>query len=135
MTIQTMLGTVNQGLVTGDGSIAGPFYNDPGGELRAQLGRSLKLTGAGNTNAGQIKLLGGELDFASDLTNSSGATISGNGTLIVASGTHQLRHRNLRRHGQPCRTRHERRRRQGCLRRRRRHDLLRRCRQRRRNPH
>jgi hypothetical protein len=86
MTVNVTLGITNQGLVTGDGQIGGTFANAATGELRAQAGRSLQLTGANNTNAGQIKLLGGELEFTQNLTNSTGAFISGNGSLIVAGG-------------------------------------------------
>lgn len=87
MTVNATLGITNTGLVTGDGQIGGTFTNAVGGELRAQAGRSLKLTGAANTNDGQIKLLGGELDFAADLTNNAGAFISGNGSLLSAGLT------------------------------------------------
>jgi T5SS/PEP-CTERM-associated repeat protein len=86
MTVNVTLGITNQGLVTGDGQIGGTFANASTGELRAQAGRSLQLTGSGNTNAGQIKLLGGELEFTQNLTNSAGAFISGNGSLIVGGG-------------------------------------------------
>jgi T5SS/PEP-CTERM-associated repeat protein len=86
MTVNVTLGITNQGLVTGDGQIGGPFANAATGELRAQAGRSLRLTGSGNTNAGQIKLFGGELEFTQNLTNSAGAFISGNGSLIVGGG-------------------------------------------------
>jgi hypothetical protein len=77
-------------LITGDGRIEGPFINAIGGELRAQAGRSLALVGVGNTNDGLIKLVGGELDFAGDLTNNAGAVISGNGSLFVAGGLTNL---------------------------------------------
>ena len=63
VTVNVTLGITNQGLVTGDGQIGGSFANAAAGELRAEPGRSLTFTGTGNTNAGQISLLGGELDF------------------------------------------------------------------------
>ncbi len=80
------LGLTNRGLVTGDGQIGGPIHNDVGGELRAEPGRSLTLTGAGNVNDGQINLFGGLLDITQDLTNNAAAFVSGNGTLRVAGG-------------------------------------------------
>jgi len=86
MTVNSTLGVINQGLVTGDGQIGGTFANPAASELRAQTGRSLRLTGANNTNAGQIKLFGGELEFTQNLTNSAGAFISGNGSLVVGGG-------------------------------------------------
>lgn len=90
LVVDASLGIVNQGLVTGDGRIDGSFYNADGGELRAQVGRSLMLTGAGNTNAGQIKILDGELRFTQGLTNNAGAIISGNGSLITEGGLANL---------------------------------------------
>jgi hypothetical protein len=86
MTVNVTLGITNQGLVTGDGQIGGTFANAATGELRAQAGRSLRITGSANTNAGQIKLFGGELEFTQNLTNNAGAFISGNGSLIVGGG-------------------------------------------------
>ncbi|HEY3393238.1 MAG TPA: hypothetical protein VGK58_11045, partial [Lacipirellulaceae bacterium] len=86
MTVNSTLGITNSGLITGDGEIGGPFTNAVTGELRAQAGRSLRLTGSGNSNAGQIKLLGGELEFTQNLTNNVGGFISGNGSLIVGGG-------------------------------------------------
>jgi T5SS/PEP-CTERM-associated repeat protein len=86
VTVNVTLGVTNQGLVTGDGQIGGTFVNTAAGELRAEPGRSLTLTGAGNTNAGQINLYGGMLDFTQNLTNNAGAFISGNGSLIVGGG-------------------------------------------------
>lgn len=86
LNVNVAFGTTNYGLVTGDGHIGGAFYNAAGGELRAQPGRSLLLTGAENTNDGQIRLLGGELEFTNDLTNNAGAFLSGNGSLVTGSG-------------------------------------------------
>ncbi|MBI2826216.1 MAG: PEP-CTERM sorting domain-containing protein [Planctomycetia bacterium] len=86
VTVNVTLGITNQGLVSGDGQIGGTFANAAAGELRAEPGRSLKLTGANNTNAGQISLYGGMLEFTQNLTNNSGALISGNGTLKTTTG-------------------------------------------------
>ncbi len=86
MTVNISLGITNQGLVTGDGQIGGTFANATTGELRAEPGRSLTLTGANNTNAGQISLYGGMLEFTQNLTNNAGAFISGNGTLKATTG-------------------------------------------------
>ena len=86
MTVNVTFGITNQGLVTGDGQMGGTFNNTSSGELRGEPGRSLKLTGANNTNAGRMNLLGGELEFTQNLTNNVGALISGNGTLITHTG-------------------------------------------------
>jgi hypothetical protein len=87
MTLNVSLGLTNSGLITGDGQVGGTFTNDAAGELRAEPGRSLTLTGANNTNAGQINLYGGMLDFTQNLANNAGAFISGNGTLKTAGLT------------------------------------------------
>ena len=87
MAVNVTLGTTNQGFVSGDGEIGGTFANAAAGELRADPGKSLTLTGSGNTNAGRIRLLGGALDFDADLTNNAGAFISGNGSLITGGLT------------------------------------------------
>jgi hypothetical protein len=90
LTVNATQGITNYGLVTGDGTIGGQFVNASGSELRAQAGRSLLLSGAGNSNSGQIKLLGGELEFSQDLTNNAASFISGNGSLVVHGGLTNL---------------------------------------------
>ena len=87
MTVNVTLGITNQGLVTGDGEIGGTFANAAGGELRGDPGKSLMLTGAGNTNAGRVNLLGGAVEFTRDLTNNAGGFISGNGSLLAGGLT------------------------------------------------
>ncbi|MCI0335305.1 MAG: autotransporter-associated beta strand repeat-containing protein [Planctomycetes bacterium] len=78
----------NTGLIQGDGTIANPLTNAAGGELRADPGKSLTFTnGSVSTNAGQIRLLGGALDFQADLTNQAGAFVSGNGSLLTGGLT------------------------------------------------
>src|ERR1700742_2474750 len=86
MHVNFMLDFTNPGLVRGDGQIGGTFTNTATSELRAEAGHSLTLTGANNTNAGRVNLLGGELEFTQNLTNSAGALISGNGSLITHTG-------------------------------------------------
>jgi hypothetical protein len=85
MTVNVTLGTTNQGLITGDGELGGTLTNSATGELRGEPGKSLKLTGANNINAGQINLFGGMVEFTQNLTNNSGAFVSGNGTLKVGT--------------------------------------------------
>lgn len=79
--VNVALGVTNQGLVTGDGQLGGAFANAAAGELRGEPGKSLKFTGANNTNAGRINLLGGLVEFTQNLTNNAGGLISGNGSL------------------------------------------------------
>lgn len=83
MTINVTLGITNQGLVTGDGRIGGPFHNAANGELRAEPGRSITLSGANNTNADRVYLQGGTLDFLQNLTNAPTGQILGRGTLMT----------------------------------------------------
>lgn len=85
-TINVTLGMTNQGLVTGDGEFGGSFHNAAAGELRAEAGESLTLTGAANTNLGRIYLQGGTADFHQNLTNNATGQILGRGTLMVGGG-------------------------------------------------
>jgi hypothetical protein len=75
----------NSGLVTGTGSIATPFTNASGGEVRGELGKTLTFTGASGSNAGRINLLGGTVQFTQPLTN--GATGQINGAGVIAFPT------------------------------------------------
>lgn len=76
----------NDGLVRGEGRLETMLTNLAGGEIRAQAGNRLLFTGAGNTNMGDINLLGGTAEFTQDLANASGGVIAGRGTLIANSG-------------------------------------------------
>ena len=76
----------NDGLVRGDGRLETTLMNLAGGEVRAQAGDRLLFTGAGNTNTGNINLIGGTAEFTQDLINASGGFIAGRGTLITNSG-------------------------------------------------
>ena len=73
----------NHGLLSGDGRIEAPLTNAADGEVRAADGDNLIFTAAGNTNAGELRLLGGAMEFDQSLTNSAGGDILGRGTLIV----------------------------------------------------
>ncbi|MEX2306365.1 MAG: hypothetical protein WD738_02160 [Pirellulales bacterium] len=77
----------NSGLVTGDGQITGTLTNLAAGIVRASTGEHLRFTGAGNTNAGQIALAGGTVEFQNTLTNDAGGNILGRGVLVTASLT------------------------------------------------
>ena len=76
----------NSGLITGDGTIAKALTNTATGEIRAETGKFLVLTGANAANAGKYNLLGGELDFTQAQTNSASGQINGHGTLNFAAG-------------------------------------------------
>ena len=72
----------NSGLVTGAGSIATPFTNASGGEVRGELGKTLTFTGASGSNAGRINLLGGTVQFTQPLTNGATGQINGAGVVV-----------------------------------------------------
>ena len=77
---------VNNGLISGAGSIHGTMFNDSGGEIQVISGQNLSLTGIFNTNNGQITLAGGHVHFTDDLTNGATGLVIGNGTLRVDNG-------------------------------------------------
>ncbi len=73
---------LNSGLITGDGTIGKPTFNNATGELRAEAGKTLVITGALSTpNAGVFSLQGGTLEFTQAISNGSTGFISGHGTL------------------------------------------------------
>ncbi len=76
----------NTGVIRGDGKVSKTVVNNVGGEIRAEPGKSLILTGAGTSNSGQMYLYGGFLESIQSFTNNAGGFISGNGTLIVGNG-------------------------------------------------
>jgi len=77
----------NKGVVAGDGQVASILANNAGAEVRVSYGQRLRFTGASNTNAGRISLLGGTAEFTQDLNNSpTTGFIGGRGILRVAGG-------------------------------------------------
>ena len=88
-TINYTLGISNQGLITGDGHLGGTMQNTATGEIRADSGKTLTLTGANNTNDGHISLLGGTAVFTQNLTNNAGGTVTGSGTLMASAIANQ----------------------------------------------
>jgi len=88
----TLAGTsplVNTGLIRGEGMIAKPVTNAAGGEIRAEDGKVMRLTGLNGANAGKINLLGGTAEFTQALTNAVGAVIIGRGALMTGGLTNQ----------------------------------------------
>ena len=73
----------NTGVIRGEGLVTAAFYNNAGGEVRAETGKWLKFQSAGGSNAGRISLLGGTVEFSQSYTNGAVGQILGNGTLIV----------------------------------------------------
>jgi hypothetical protein len=73
----------NTGLIHGDGVIAMNVSNSTG-EIRAEDGKRLKITGGLGLNYGKINLQGGTLELTQPMTNQAGGgQIVGRGTLIV----------------------------------------------------
>ncbi len=73
----------NTGLIHGDGVISMNVSNSTG-EIRAENGKRLKITGGLGTNFGKINLQGGTLELTQPFTNGAGSgQIEGRGTLIV----------------------------------------------------
>jgi T5SS/PEP-CTERM-associated repeat protein/autotransporter-associated beta strand protein len=79
----------NAGLIRGDGKVAKSVNNNAGGEIRAELGKRIKLEAASGANAGKINLQGGTAEFAQALTNGPNGQIEGRGTLITSGLTNQ----------------------------------------------
>lgn len=65
----TALQLMNRGVIQGSGRIFAQYYGDMFGRLTVGSGEHLIITGAGHTNDGQIEVLGGELEFIGDFTN------------------------------------------------------------------
>jgi T5SS/PEP-CTERM-associated repeat protein len=61
----------NRGVLEGTGRIAALLLNETAGQVRAGDGEHLRFTAAGNTNAGQIEAMGGQVEFLGDLTNAA----------------------------------------------------------------
>jgi hypothetical protein len=77
----------NTGLIHGDGVIANAVTNNAGGEIRAESGRRIKLSGANGPDAGNINLQGGTAEFSQPLTIASTGQINSQGNLIVPVGS------------------------------------------------
>ena len=79
-------GTTNSGLIYGNGILGGPLNNASAGEIRAEAGHTLTFTGAVADNSGDVRMLGGIVDFHGTLTNTASGRITGRGTLIARAG-------------------------------------------------
>lgn len=59
----------NNGVIRGSGSVANILANNPSGEVRLSTGDRMVFSAAGNSNAGKIEVLGGEIEFKQGLNN------------------------------------------------------------------
>jgi hypothetical protein len=77
-------GTLNNnsnGTITGNGRVIARLSNS--GLIRSGPADFLRFQGVSNVNNGTVSLLGGVVEFTSGLTNNSGGTILGRGSLLV----------------------------------------------------
>ena len=65
----------NDGVLRGSGDVGNRIVNSPTGEVRMRGGQRMRLAGTGNSNAGMIDVVGGELEVTADLTNQSSTGI------------------------------------------------------------
>jgi hypothetical protein len=59
----------NSGMINGTGQIASPLVNRESGSLRVGTGAHITITGQNNSNAGEVSVTGGELEFTGSLVN------------------------------------------------------------------
>ena len=77
----------NRSEISGEGRISAVLVNESSGQVRAGSGRRLMFSGSGNTNAGLIEVIGGEVEFTGDLTNAvSTGLIAGSGATLRFKG-------------------------------------------------
>ena len=85
----TVVGSVsNFGVIRGTGSIQSAIYNGIDGQIRANNGDQLSLTGPSLINEGRIEVIGGELQVAGEFINgvSTGMIAARNGTMRFDNG-------------------------------------------------
>jgi autotransporter-associated beta strand protein len=73
----------NAGLLRGDGVVNKQVNNNVPGEIRAESGKRIKLTGVNGNNVGLVNLQGGTAEFSQALFNGGTGQIVGRGTLKV----------------------------------------------------
>lgn len=78
---------VNQGLLTGSGTISKNLTNASTGQIRVSSGQALYFQGTVAPNEGEIQLQGGTVQVSGSLTNSSTGFITGRGALYTAGLT------------------------------------------------
>lgn len=77
----------NSGTIRGTGFIGNTLSNGTSGQVQLTAGNRLEFGGGGNTNAGIINMVGGELQFNGSLTNSANTgLISGRDAILRFNG-------------------------------------------------
>jgi hypothetical protein len=80
----------NGGVVRGDGRIVGNLTNAVGGELRADVGKNIRVLNLATVaNNGRINLQGGTVEFTGSVTNGSSGDITGRGSLSTTQLNNQ----------------------------------------------
>lgn len=74
----------NAGKIQGSGTVFGSLTNQAGGEVRAAAGERVAFA-SGGVSAGQINLIGGEVEFGGTLNNAASGRINGRGLLRAAN--------------------------------------------------
>jgi hypothetical protein len=88
LTVQAPGRIENHGVITGEGRINGVLFNSDDGEVRVESGQHLRFMGAGpHTNIrGQIDVLGGQLEFAAELSHLNGLLTGRNAVMRFGGG-------------------------------------------------
>jgi hypothetical protein len=87
LTIQAPHSLGNEGVVTGNGRINGALVNRAAGEVRVASDQHLRFMGPSpHVNIGQIDVLGGQLEFAAALSNSTGLLTGRNAVMRFGGG-------------------------------------------------
>jgi len=79
---------INNSILKGTGRVDAQVTNNNGAQIRVAGGESMRFTSAGNTNAGRIEVIGGEVEFDQNLVNqsSTGNIVARDATLRFNGG-------------------------------------------------
>ena len=77
----------NHAVLSGTGQVDARLDNRAAGQVQVSAGQRMVFTGAGNINAGQIRAVGGQVEFARNLTNAaSTGMITGRDAMLTFTG-------------------------------------------------
>jgi len=74
------------GIVSGFGEIEAPVNLATSGEIRVGAAQQLRITGGSSTNQGKIEVLGGEIEFTSNLSSTGTGLITGRDAIFRFQG-------------------------------------------------
>ena len=78
---------VNNGTLVGDAALESGLVNEFGAAIQIAADQRMRFGGAENSNAGDINLTGGRIEFASNLIHQSSGFISGHGVFMASEWT------------------------------------------------